>query len=93
MFNSALEVAKFEGTKISTVSGIPGRIIKAVTHGDKEGVFRANFNDKIIKSDLIVCKTYSVVKIYKYYNPVSSLLLAVKDSWKGIYTYIYTYHI
>ena len=69
MFNSNLEVARYIGAKIQTVSGIRG-IIKKQLNTKPEGRFRATFEDKILKSDVVFLKTWAPIELNKFYNPI-----------------------
>ncbi|KAI9811895.1 MAG: Glycoside hydrolase 2 (Mannanase, beta-galactosidase) [Pycnora praestabilis] len=87
MFSTSLEIAKFEGASIRTVSGIRGQIKRALSK--PEGHFRATFEDKVLMSDIVFLRAWYPIRPHRFYNPVTNLLEApdletAKDGWKGM---------
>jgi len=72
MFTTSLEIAKFEGASIKTVSGVRGQIKKALSK--PEGQFRATFEDKVLMSDIVFLRAWYPVKPKKFYNPATNLI-------------------
>ncbi|KAK4223761.1 ribosome biogenesis protein bms1 [Podospora fimiseda] len=77
MFNTSLEIAKFEGAAIKTVSGVRGQIKRALAK--PEGHFRATFEDKILLSDIVFLRAWYPIKPHRFYNPVTNLI-----GWQGM---------
>lgn len=84
MFASALEIAKFEGASIRTVSGIRGQIKRALSKPD--GHYRATFEDKILMSDIVFLRAWYPIKPHRFYNPVTNLLdqSSDGDNWTSM---------